>query len=480
MTHLPHIPIYRFGSYYRSYDTADVLDTRTARPVATVSQANPGLIRRDALQLATRSAELRQLRTADLIDICAKAADLFLHATLPLNPDGQSQTPEDYVQTLAATSGLPHVLVRNNMSKCQYVLAHMREILDGLTRGLSLDALDAGIGTQAGVDVAFFPHAHLLGAILPSNSPGVNSIWLPSIALKIPILLKPGKDEPWTPWRLLQALLAAGCPGQLLGFYPTSHAGSADIMDIADHAIIFGDQKTVKRYAGNPNVQAHGPGWSKVILADDQADHWQQHLPVMLRSILDNGGRSCINASTIVTPRHAGAIAEALAQELAKVLPRPAADPAAQLSAFANPAFAEAMDAAIDAALAAPGAVDVTQAFRPASHPHRKATLDGATYLLPTLIYCKSPSHSLAFTEYMFPFASVVEVPQQEILSHIGPTLVASVITADPAFTADCLACPHIDRLNLGPIPTSQVRWDQPHEGNLFEFLYKRRAIQMA
>ena len=26
---------------------------------------------------------------------------------------------------------------------------------------------------------------------------------------------------------------------------------------------------------------------------------------------------------------------------------------------------------------------------------------------------------------------------------------------------------------------TNHVEWDQPHEGNLFEFLYKRRSIQV-
>ena len=41
-------------------------------------------------------------------------------------------------------------------------------------------------------------------------------------------------------------------------------------------------------------------------------------------------------------------------------------------------------------------------------------------------------------------------------------------------------AAPHIDRLNLGAWPTNRVKWDQPHEGNLFEFLYKRRSIHIA
>ena len=35
-------------------------------------------------------------------------------------------------------------------------------------------------------------------------------------------------------------------------------------------------------------------------------------------------------------------------------------------------------------------------------------------------------------------------------------------------------------RLNLGAIPTNQVNWNQPHEGNLFEHLYCRRAFRSA
>jgi hypothetical protein len=37
----------------------------------------------------------------------------------------------------------------------------------------------------------------------------------------------------------------------------------------------------------------------------------------------------------------------------------------------------------------------------------------------------------------------------------------------------------HIDRLNLGPIPTTRLDWLQPHEGNIIDFLYRSRALQM-
>jgi hypothetical protein len=39
--------------------------------------------------------------------------------------------------------------------------------------------------------------------------------------------------------------------------------------------------------------------------------------------------------------------------------------------------------------------------------------------------------------------------------------------------------CTHIDRLNLGPIPTTQLDWLQPHEGNIIDFLYRSRALQL-
>jgi hypothetical protein len=38
----------------------------------------------------------------------------------------------------------------------------------------------------------------------------------------------------------------------------------------------------------------------------------------------------------------------------------------------------------------------------------------------------------------------------------------------------------HIDRLNLGPIATTKLNWLQPHEGNIVEFLFRARALQVS
>jgi hypothetical protein len=66
------------------------------------------------------------------------------------------------------------------------------------------------------------------------------------------------------------------------------------------------------------------------------------------------------------------------------------------------------------------------------------------------------------------------------MLEKIGPSLAVTVITRDKSFIEQLVESPLIERLNIGPISTMTVSWDQPHEGNLFEFLYKRRSIEIA
>ncbi|MBE7466294.1 MAG: aldehyde dehydrogenase [Planctomycetes bacterium] len=472
---LPHIPVLRFGSAYESLDTSEVKDCRTGAVLAKLSIANAGLVRRD-LQTRQRGAfeALHRVPMARLLEICAKAGEHFMRSTLPLGA-AHTQSADEYVRMLSATSGLPHAMCRRNMEKINHVLTRMPEILKGLTRGLDPSVLDGGMGEQSGVPVCYVPQSQALGIVLPSNSPGVHSLWAPSIALKTPLALKPGREEPWTPYRLLQAFIAAGCPAEALGFYPCDHDGAEAILRLCGRGMLFGDAKTTARYASNPGIQLHGPGFSKVLIGADQAERWRDHLDVIVESIVANGGRSCVNASAVVTAKHGRALAEALAERLGPISPKTADDPEAALSAFANRAFAESIDEAIEEGLKTPGAEDLTARYRQGP---RRVVFEGATYLRPTVIWCSSFEHPLANREYLFPYASVVEVPQDRMLELIGPSLAVTALTKDEAFRRELVLCAQIDRLNLGPVPTGHVRWDQPHEGNLFEFLYHRRAIQ--
>lgn len=473
---LPHIPVLRRGEPYESLEQVELRSVRTGEPVASVSQANAGLVRRDLRRLSSAREAMARIPAARMIEICERAGEMFMTADLPLGSGG-TQSPEDFIQALSATSGLPHRLVRGNMTKIYQVFVEMQTILRGLTRGLDLSVIDDGFGEQSGVPVSYFAVTDALGVVLPNNSPGVNTLWMPALALKVPVVLKPGREEPWTPFRIIQAFIAGGCPPEAFSFYPTDHEGSNTIMEECGRALIFGDESTVQRYASNPGIQVHGPGRSKILIGADMADRWPEFLDLIVGSISTNGGRSCINASAVVTHAHGAELADALARRLAEMAPRSAMDEAAHLSGFANPKMAEFIDAAIESDLSTPGAEEVTARYR--SGP-RLVEHEGSTYLLPTIVHCRSFDHPLANREFLFPYASVVEVPQEKMLDVIGDSLVVTAITEDPDFVDRLIASPHIDRLNLGPLPTTLVQWDQPHEGNLFEFLYRRRAIQRA
>jgi hypothetical protein len=95
-------------------------------------------------------------------------------------------------------------------------------------------------------------------------------------------------------------------------------------------------------------------------------------------------------------------------------------------------------------------------------------------------VQCDSFAHPLSNREFLCPYASVVTVRQDQMLEQIGPSLAVTALTNDPAFSAKLLESPLIERLNLGPISTMAISWDQPHEGNMFEFLYKRRSFARA
>jgi hypothetical protein len=191
------LPILRWGQPYTSIDVDEIAHFETGEPVAKVSRANGGLLQRDMRKAGQARAALRQIPIDDLIDRVGHAGELYMSGTLPMG-DGR-QSPDDFVRAQSATTGLPEHMCRANMKKNAFVLANMRDILNALTRGLSLDVLTSGFGMERGVPISYQAQSPVLGLVLPSNSPGVHTLWLPIIPLQVGLVLKPGPQEPWTP-----------------------------------------------------------------------------------------------------------------------------------------------------------------------------------------------------------------------------------------------------------------------------------------
>jgi acyl-CoA reductase-like NAD-dependent aldehyde dehydrogenase len=229
----------------------------------------------------------------------------------------------------------------------------------------------------------------------------------------------------------------------------------------------------VKRYHGNPCVQVHGPGFSKIILGDDEVDNWEKYLDIMVDSVYLNSGRGCINCSGVWASRHTKEIAAALAERLGPIPALPPEDPKAGLAAFTVPGQAQAIHLSILAKIKEDNAEDVTAKFG-----SRLVENGSAVYLRPWVLHIDSPEKKLAQSEYMFPYVTVVECPQAEMIEKIDGTLVCSAITNDKTWSQQLMEATNVDRLNIGPIPTIKLDWLQPHEGNIVDFLFRARAFQ--
>ena len=469
------LPAIRWGEPYESLEVDEIRHFLTGETVARVNTVGGGIITRDAKKARRARQALQAIKPADLIAACQRAGELFEHGKLVVGDAKQS--PADFVAQTSATTGMPIAMVQANVTKNAFVLKNIDKILDALTRGLDLNTLARGYGDEGrGVTVSYQAETDVLGAVLPSNSPGVHTLWLPVIAMQIGLALKPGSQEPWTPYRVAAAMIESGIPSEAISIYPGAGAdiGSA-LLSSYRRSMIFGGPQTIQQYAGNDRVQVHGPGFSKILLGDDAADRWPELIDMMVDSVYRNGGRSCINCSSIYTPRHGREIAAALAERLGPIEALPPDSPKAGLAAFTTLGAAAAIWKAIESDLKDSRTTHATADYGP-----RLVEQETCGYLRPTVWHCQATECPGANKEYMFPAVAVVDCPQAKMLSSIGPTLVGTAITQDEQFRTDLIAATNIDRLNLGPIPTPQVDWLQPHEGNLVEFLYRSRALQVA
>ncbi|MEI7928536.1 MAG: aldehyde dehydrogenase family protein, partial [Verrucomicrobiales bacterium] len=293
-----NIPILRLG---REYTSCDLIELKLDESESlTTHTANSGLIRRDLLQIAKSKAILDAIPADTLATYCENAAELFLYADLPCGDTIQS--PQSYIESLSALTRLPHALVRMNMEKIHAAMSQVRTIIAGLTRNMPLEIFDKGLTRLDDLTINYFPATSSLGVSLPSNAPAVNSLWIPAPVMKIPVLLKPGREDPFTPLRIVQAMIQAGFPKEAFGFYPTTHEGGDTLLTTCGRGISFGNDTTVKKYSAFPSIQVHGAGRSKILIGDDMIDRWPEFLDVIVQSISANGGRSCINTSAILVP----------------------------------------------------------------------------------------------------------------------------------------------------------------------------------
>jgi hypothetical protein len=126
-------------------------------------------------------------------------------------------------------------------------------------------------------------------------------------------------------------------------------------------------------------------------------------------------------------------------------------DPECSLAAFTMPGMAPAVWGMIESDLAEEGVTDYT-----ASYGERLIQMERCDYLKPMVVHAASPEKQVAKKEYMFPFVTVVECPQEQMLAKIGPTLVASAIAASRGTAQTDVACQFAFPISIMSLPSNR------------------------
>jgi acyl-CoA reductase-like NAD-dependent aldehyde dehydrogenase len=443
------VPMVRGGAERDSRDTR-ILHGVNGDPLATVHEA-PALVTRltvKAMRQAPRMAERERLA------VLAEAGRLFAESTLG------GQSPEEYCRVQALGSGVPISVVRRTLARMPGECALLGEVV--------ARQAPVGVGDRA----RWVRRGEVLGVVAPSNHPGTHGAWLQAVAMGYRVLVRPGARDPFTPLRLVRALLAAGLDADWISLLPGSHAAVDTLVDAADLALVYGGESTVARLRGGDRVLVRGPGRTKILVDAPVGEELMDHL---VAEVAGDGGVRCTNTTAIFTSGDHRALAADLAERLGRLAAWEVTDDRAVLPV--RPAKeAQGLRAALDRA--AQGAVDLVQRHH---DDGPSAFLDGdAVAMYPAVMCVDRPDHPGLGTELPFPCVWVAPWSRSQGVGPLDNSLALTLLTDDASLLDEALDTPGIRTVLHGRVRQWWRDPALPHDGFLGQFLNEARGFAAA
>lgn len=472
------IPLLRGGEEYVTKRCVELFDYRSNK-IGEIAEC-PAVILSQAQQKAKTEglqAFRKDLKISEILDGFRTASDVFRNNGVEIG--NYDLSPGDYAKLVTLSTGIPLSVVEQGIEAIKDVMKMMEEILMVQTPDGRIGAYDDFIARRNGTCFGWVPRGKDLGVVLPSNHMGTNILWLICYATKYPAIIRPSSDEILTPIRLAKAFYETGFPKHSLYVLPSGYGLIPSLIDGCDRSIIFGSERVISMYKNRPNVKTFGPGRSKIVVGEDMCHDTELVKEIVIRSMVSDAGRGCINASALVLPcnGYSEAIASAIAEEISKIRAIDPLDQRAEVPAIKDGRMAERMDGFIERGLNGHGgAKDITAEFRDSKRLMRNS---GTSFMLPTVIHCDSYRHPLFGVELPSPFLSIVQVKDcKELCEATKDSLALSVITEDKKLVHKLLLEPSVKKVYNGNHVTCSVCPGEPHEGFLTDFLYEAKAYR--
>lgn len=486
------IPVWRAGRERASLDARLLRDYR-GTPLARVAAAPSLMVHRVVAEL--RAAAEPGADLAALWDAIAAAGRLLSTADLG------GCSPDEHARLVTLATGAPIADSRQALTELASGMVHVRDALRWQSPGGGLEPfLTHRLEPAPGQSCGWVPVGRVLGFVAPSNHPAVHLTWVLALAMGWAVALRPGADDPFTPWRVLLALRAAGFPAERIALLPGGHELVPALVEHCDRTVAYGGPALAALLGRDPKVLFNGPGRSKVLVdadavgasaADGAASEAENvetsaaneaacetenvgaltaggatpaisaasagaTVDFLVDCILHDGGRKCTCASGLLLRGEAPGLLEAVADRLDRLPLLDPLDPAARVPAWKDPAAAR-------------------------QTPAETVQVDGLTFVRPALLLGIDPSDPRFGLELPAPWATATRLPAgADPLPLLRGSLAVTLLTHDHALTRRCLTDTTIQKLFVGPIPPWHTEPGAPHKGRLADFLFTAKAFREA
>ena len=259
-----HLPILRRGVRIEVSTGWDAAFPHS-RAVVSISQANSGLIRRDLLLQGEKRRSCRRFRMRIWLPMAGTGRRTFpvilrcrsrkaARCSRRRITSSRSRPPP---ARRSATSS------RNMLKGARRLQTRSRKCSAGLTRGLDLSVLDQGYGVRAtGQMLSFFPRPTRWAPCCRATHPACTRCGRRR-RTKMPLVLKPGSAEPWTPLRMIQACQGRR-PGRRVRVLPDRPRRRRRDPASTGRGMVFGDTgrrsggRRPSRRGARPRLQQSG------------------------------------------------------------------------------------------------------------------------------------------------------------------------------------------------------------------------------
>ena len=212
------------------------------------------------------------------------------------------------MRQLSATTGLPHVLVRRNMEKIRGRARRASRPCSTASPAASTSPCSTRATARWRATRSASSRARRRSAsCCPSNSPGVHSLWVPDDRAQDGARPQAGQRRAVDalPPRSRPSSRRARRPRPSASTRPTTRAPARSCA-AAGAAWSSATWPPPGAVAGRPAGRGARPRLQQgACSAPTRRPTGAQHLDVMVSSIAENGGRSCVNASGVWTTAHA-------------------------------------------------------------------------------------------------------------------------------------------------------------------------------